>query len=130
MNKIIFKIRIDHILDLITNSSSELFVIANSMEKATLVEMTNTALTGTGFSIHENDIEERFINDNESVHEHAWKIAQMSQDLGITEDEFKEKMFATGPKWYGISFDRDEIYNSNVGIKLSELGYEMVNGDY
>lgn len=131
-NKIHFKIRLDHMIDLITNSSSELFVIANSMEKSVLVEMTNKVLEGTGFKISESCIEDRYLDNEDNVYDHNWQLEDMAEKLGQSKEEFMLTNFKNGPKWYGISFDRDQTYQSNYDITalLAGIGYEMVNGDY
>lgn len=128
--KMSFTINIDHVLDLITNSSSELFVIDAGMTKETLVEMVNEQLKGFS-SINIHNIEERFSRD-ESPEDFQWKMDELLNCLDETDSaEIKEKYF-TKPKFYGISFDRDYIYRSNIDVraKLCEIGFEFETGDY
>lgn len=133
-NKITFIFQFDHIIDIITNSSSELFVIENKCAKDTLLEMLNSALSGIT-KVTDYDIEERFFKDG-SYYDQESKI---DFSLEIFEDkdreEIKNKYFSS-PKYYGISFDRDWIYtlNNDKGIdlrsKLTSIGFELIDTDY
>ncbi len=131
MKKFIAFIRIDSMIDLITNSSSELFVIENTMAKPMLVELVNEALKGFS-SIDEDDIECRINRDSYSI----WEQDSMIEDaLRIfpesTREEIKEK-YLKDPKYYGISFDRDNISQSYVDVrgKLAAIGFELIDTDY
>lgn len=130
-NKILGFIRIDSMIDIITNSSSELFVTKNNMEVDALVEMVNTALSGTGFSISESCVEKRLVQD-EADYETQWKI---DDTLKLFPEEVREELktkYLTDPNFYGIAFDRDEIYNSNHDIRgiLLGIGFELIDTDY
>lgn len=129
--KIIAFIRIDSMIDIITNSSSELFVIENKMAIPVLVEMTNTVLAGTGFSITESCVEKRLVQD-ERDYDTEWKI---DEALKLFPEDVREELkakYLTEPNWYGISFDRDQIYLSDSDIrgKLTSIGYELIDTDY
>jgi len=130
-NKVLAFIRIDSIIDIITNSSSELFVIENKMAIPILVEMTNSVLSGTGFSITESCVEKRLVQDQQD-HETEWKI---NEALVLFPEHVREELkakYLTEPNWYGISFDRDDIYRNNDDIrgKLISIGYELIDTDY
>ena len=133
-NKIIGFIKIDHILDLITNSSSELFVIKNTMEKNILIELVNTALKGFD-KITDNSIEERFKKDGDFYSQDYDKEQILNYFPEELRDEIQEK-YLTKPNYYGISFDRDWIYsldnnkNFSVREKLKEIGFELIDTDY
>lgn len=133
-NKLVFKFTFDHIIDIITNSSSELFVIENKCAKEMIVEMVNEALKGcTSISI--NSIEERFFNDSETPGTHEWKINDTLENFPEeAREEIKQKYF-TKPKYYGVVFDRDWVYNQNnegfdVRDKLFKLGFTLEDTDY
>lgn len=130
-NKILAFIRIDSMIDIITNSSSELFVIENTMAIPVLVEMTNTALSNTGFSITESCVEKRLVKDQQD-YEIDWKI---DETLALFPEHVREELkakYLTEPNWYGIAFDRDHIYNSSNDIRdiLTNIGYELIDTDY
>lgn len=132
--KVFFLLRIDHVIDLITNSSSELYVIENKTAKETIVEMVNAALKGCT-SISVDCIEDHFYNDGSKPYEAEWKINEALELIPeIYREEAKQKYFST-PKYYGIVFDRDWVWEQeNKGYdfrgSLNKLGFEMVNGDY
>jgi hypothetical protein len=124
-------LKIDSFIDIITNSSSELFVIENKMAVDALVEITNEALKDTGFSIHTNCVELRIAKELRD-YESEWQINQALELFPENvREEIKEK-YLTHPNWYGISFDRDQIYQSDHDIRgiLSNLGYELIDTDY
>lgn len=132
-NKITFKFQIDHILDLITNSSSELFVIENKCAKETIAELINEALKNI-ITVKVSEIEERFKKDGQS--DCTWEIDNALELFPETDREMLKEKYFTTPKYYGISFDRDWIYRlNNEGRKdlrsiLTGIGFEMVDSDY
>jgi hypothetical protein len=130
-NKVLAFIRIDSMIDIITNSSSELFVIENKMAIPVLVEMTNTVLSGTGFSITESCVEKRLVQDQQD-YETEWKI---DEALALFPENVREELkakYLTEPNWYGISFDRDDIHRNDQDIRgrLTSIGYELIDTDY
>jgi len=132
--KVFAYLKIDHIIDLITNSSSELFVIENKCAKETICEIINEALKGAT-SVTVDCIEERFTKDGD-LYSQEYEIEnalKMFPENAI--EELKEKYFKN-PKYYGVSFDRDWIYqmdndlNFDVRSKLINIGFELVDTDY
>ncbi len=126
-------IKIDHIVDLITNSSSELFVIENKITKQTIVELLNSALKGYS-KVSESNIEDRFFKEGDlysQEYDIEETINKFPEDVRT---EIKDKYF-TNPKYWGISFDRDWIYQlDNNGFSLRdalfEIGFELIDTDY
>lgn len=131
--KLHFVFKFDHIIDIITNSSSELFVIENKCAKTMLVDLLNNALKGIK-NITEDDIEDRFKKDGD-MYDQQYEIDNALELFPEDDrDILKEKYFSS-PKYYGISFDRDWIYNLNskcIDIRniLIEIGFELVDTDY
>lgn len=127
-------LKIDHVIDLITNSSSELFVMEAKVSKDLIVEMINESLKGTT-SVSVDSIEERFFKEG-NTYDADWKIEQALEVFPENvRAELKEKYFVN-PVYWGVAFDRDWIYrqdNDNgvdVRSKLIELGFELVDTDY
>ncbi len=132
-NKIHFVIAVDHVVDLITNSSSELFVIENKCAKDAIVDIINEALSGiTTVSI--DSVEDRFKKDG-----HVWdNEGEITNALEAfpegAREELREKYFKD-PRYYGVSFDRDWIYQLNnegkdLRKRLAAVGFELVDTDY
>jgi len=126
-------LKIDHTIDLITNSSSELFVMEAKTSKQLVVEMLNEALKGAT-TVSLDSIEERVIKD----------CRQYEADLKIdealalfpegTREELRAK-YLTEPNYFGVSFDRDWVYemdNNGIYVRdiLSNLGFELIDTDY
>lgn len=128
MNKIHFTINVDNMIDLITNSSSELYVIDNNMTIETLVEMVNTTLKDTGFSISEYDVEKRYIKDGD-LYDQEYKIDQALELFPESEREKLKEQFFSKPLYYGISFDRDD-FTYEARQALESIGFECVDTDY
>lgn len=133
-NKIVGFIKVDHIIDLITNSSSELYVIQATMSKEIIAEMINATLSGIT-SVSVDSIEDRLNDNSDSVSDHEWQINQALEAFPVeAREELREKYFKN-PAYYGVVFDRDWIYEQdNIGNdvrhRLEQIGFEMINGDY
>lgn len=130
-NKIIAQIRIDSMIDIITNSSSELFVIKNCMEIEMIVDLVNKSLNDSQFHITESNVEKRIAKDL-AEYEVDWKITEALELFPEDKrDEIKEK-YLTEPNYYGIAFDRDHIYSSDTDVRgiLSKIGFELIDTDY
>ena len=131
MKKVIAIIRVDNMIDIITNSSSELFVInaKNTTAKA-LAELVNAAV---GFTFAtEHSLEKRFIKERPN-YEMAWNIDEVLENFPQEDREIlKEKYFKDGGNYFAITQDRDESYNNNYAVKnkLIELGFEFMGSYY
>jgi len=129
--KIIAFISIDHVVDLITNSSSELYVIKATGAKEILLELVNEALKEYTY-VHLTDFEDRFFKEGHTS-EADWKIQDILESFDEDDrKELKEKYF-TNPKYYGLVFDRDWVYNNgdyDFRDKLRGVGFELVDTDY
>jgi len=121
-------IRIDSIVDLITNSSSELFVIENKMTKEVLIELVNNALKGIT-SISNYSIEDRFVKDEAPYDSN---IDYILEKFPEEDREMLREKYFTDPRWYGISFDRDWISERDGDVReiLTKIGFELIDTDY
>ena len=126
MNKIMFVYQADSIADIITNSSSMLFVRKADVAKEVLAEMINSVDIGN--NVNPSEFEERVLKD-ERPSEIEYALEKYIE-AGII------KLEDLSPRWYGISFDRDWVWEQNnyrrndVRQKLENLGFEMIDGDY
>jgi hypothetical protein len=121
MKKIIAFIRIDNMVDIITNSSSELFVIENTMAKSLLVEIVNKALEGTKHKINEFCVDGRFKKDEAEYETYVDNILEYFPE---TDREMLREKYFTDPRYYSIAFDRDYMEDSVREI-LRNLGFEV-----
>ena len=119
-------IHIDSMIDIITNSSSELFVIENKLAKPLLVELVNTALTGTNHKITEFSIDDRFVKEKA---EYETYVDEILENFPSEDREELRKRYFTDAKYYAISFDRDHM-EDNVRTILYNLGFELIDSDY
>lgn len=121
-------IRIDNMIDLITNSSSELFVIESKGRTAeTLAELVNEALAGE-YKVSPNDFESRFKKES-SNYEMEWEIDNILENFPESDREMlREKYFSNGGNYFSIMFDRDWAYQNDYKVhnKLVELGFEFI----
>lgn len=126
-------LKINHVIDLITNSSSELFVLEAKMNKKLIVELVNEALKGAT-SITEDSIEERIFKEGH-VYDGEWQIQEALEKFPENvREELKAKYF-TNPNYWGVVFDRDWVYEMDsqgidVRFKMSQLGFELIDTDY
>ena len=133
-NKVLAFIRIDNFIDIITNSSSELFVLENTMAIPTLSEMVNEVLEGYG-KVSDHNIMSRFVKDKEN-YELDYFINDFLSLIPESDHEEIKKKYFTDTKWYAISFDRDWISDLNcshgfsVRDALSSIGFELIDTDY
>lgn len=123
MKQIVGLIRIDNMIDIITNSSSELFIIENNMAVPMLVELVNTAFNGK-LKISEYNIEGIFNKD-----EYAnTNIDEILDNFPESDREMLRTKYFTDPRWYKLSLDRDWIYRVEREIPLrkilTEIGFE------
>jgi hypothetical protein len=114
-------IRIDNMIDLITNSSSELYVIQNKMAKSILIEMLNEAFKGTGRRFTEFSIDGRFVRDKT---EYETYVDDILENFPESDREELRKKYFTVPRFYSISFDRGHMEDSDRQI-LYSIGFEI-----
>jgi len=128
--KVVAFLHIDNMIDLITNSSSELFVIKASLSKDVIVEMVNEAIKGFS-SISEDSLEMRFFKEG-SIWDQDYKMTEMLEMFDEDDREEIKLKYLTNPKYYGVVFDRDYIYQSSIDVrsKLAEIGFELIDTDY
>ena len=119
-------IRIDNMIDLITNSSSELYVIENNTAKTLLVKMLNEAFKGTNRRFTEFSIDDRFAKDKPD-----WELdvdALLENFPESDREELRQRYFST-PRFYAVSFDRDYMEDDDRQ-KLYSIGFELIDSDY
>ena len=118
-------------IDLITNSSSELFVInAKNTTAKVLTEMVNSALGYT--FVTENSFEPRFKKESAN-YEMEWEIDNILENFPEEDrEELRKKYFANGGNYFAITQDRDDSYRNDYKVKdtLIELGFEFMGSDY
>lgn len=131
-NKLHFIISVDHIIDIITNSSSELFIIENKHTPEILAAMVNDALVGFTHNVTPDDFEHRFKKDSNDMYSQQYEIDAALELFPDEEREQLREKYFTSPKYYAISFDRDRISSSYVDVrgKLAEIGFELIDTDY
>ena len=131
MKQIIAVIRVENMIDLITNSSSELFVInAKNTTAKVLTEMVNSALGYT--FVTENSFEPRFKKESAN-YEMEWEIDNILENFPEEDrEELRKKYFANGGNYFAITQDRDDSYRNDYKVKdtLIELGFEFMGSDY
>lgn len=113
-------------IDLITNSSSELYVIENTMAKSILVEMLNEAFKGTNRRFSEFSLDDRFVRNKA---EYETYIDEILENFPESDREELRKKYFTDPRYYSVSFDRDYMEDSDRKI-LYSLGFELEDGNY
>lgn len=129
----VFRMRVDHVIDLITNSSSELFVIENKCAKDAIVDLVNKALDGIT-SVSADSVEDRFQKDGH-LGDQEWEIQSALEKFPEADREELRNKYFKEPRYYGVVFDRDWVYQMNndgndVRSKLAEIGFELVDTDY
>ena len=132
MKKTIAIIRVENMIDLITNSSSELFVIsAKNTTAQALSEMVNEALKGAYRVVPEN-FEKRFKKES-SNYEIEWEVENILENFPEEDREtLREKYFSDGGNYFAFMQDRDDSYRNDYKVKdkLIELGFEFMGSDY
>lgn len=129
-------IRVENIIDLITNSSSELFVIQGTLEREVLAALINNTI-GEHRRVSPKDFEIRPVK-NESPYEYEWRLDEFLKDFPLETQERIRLAIEEGSSsgWYAISFDRDWVYtmtndfNIDVRDELFKIGFELIDTDY
>lgn len=132
MKRLIAFIQIDNMIDLITNSSSELFVIKADKPKEMLAELCREALRDYRPNFTIEDISDRIF---EGSHREWEESSKVEQALEVFPEEVREELrekYLTKPNYYAVVFDRDWEYHQNYQPKriLEEIGFEMIDNDY
>ena len=128
MKKVTAVIRIENVIPLITNSSSELFVIeAKDKTAEMLSEMVNAAIKQNIVSPY--SFEKRFKKES-SNYGMEWEIDNILENFPEGDREkLRNQYFTDGGNYFAIMFDRDED-NSKIKEVLTELGFEFMGSDY
>lgn len=124
-------IQIDNFIDLITNSSSELFVIRADQAKEYLLELLNESLKGYT-SFVPDGIEERMFEGNHYVSSEEYMLEETLAKFPVeARDEIKQK-YLSKPRFYGVVFDRDwDAQQDYVPQRILEsLGFELISSDH
>jgi hypothetical protein len=125
-NRTIGFIYVDNVIDLITNSSSELFTI-----RATMAQSLMEKLVADAMDVYYDFKIMRLENSN-GPNEEEWQLEDaLSIFAPEDREEIKEKYLGKA-KYYAVIVDRDLGYHTNYlhHKKLEELGFELISSDY
>ena len=132
MKKVLAIIRIENVIPLITNSSSELFVIeAKGKTAEMLAEMVNTSINPYDV-VSPKSFEKRFKKES-SNYDMDWEVDSILENFPEEDREkLRNQYFTDGGNYFAIMFDRDESYMNKYKVKnaLIELGFEFMGSDY
>lgn len=134
--KNIYIIRIENSIDLITNSSSELFVIKGDKQKEMILEMMNQAFDEEGLSYRASDYELQpsFTYDKDYSFDFEYEKNRMIEMFGEDKRTIVEQLFDDPDKanYYHFMFDRDDEYRLDYKIQsaLTRIGFEFLGSDY
>lgn len=126
MKNLVFILRVDNTIDLITNSSSELFVIKSTKQKDVVIKMLEKALE----DIYDYNIElgERVLKEKEE-----WEVDYEKTNFLNNFPEEKhaeiEELFSQ-TNWYSFVIDRDHEYIREIENALIKIGFELIDTDY
>lgn len=123
-------IRIENCIDIITNSSSELFVIKADKKKEIIFEMVKDALSEIT-PITLDSLEPRIFEGEHNTYEEDWMLNDFLAKIPeYKREEIKNQL--SQPNYYGLVFDRDWAYRIDYRHheKLKELGFELLTSDY
>lgn len=126
MKNLVFILRIDNTIDLITNSSSELFVIKSTKQKEVIIKLLEKALEG----IYDYNIKlgERVLKEKEE-----WEVDyEKTNFLNNFPEEKHEEIEAlfSQTNWYSFVIDRDHEYIREIENTLIKIGFELIDTDY
>ena len=123
-NKQKFKIRIDNSIDIITNSSSELFVIKGNRQKQDLIELLNSEI---GKVVTFNDWSVHISRFDDSKYDSSEEESIISDFLSNFSDEKAEKLskIINEDSYFAIYID-DYTISAFPWIedKLLEIGFQ------
>jgi hypothetical protein len=122
-------IYIDNVIDLITNSSSELFVIAADKPKEIILALVNDALKDYLSCV---DFEERYFEGTHSVFEEDYMLKNLLENFPEKDREEVKAKYFSAPKYYGVVFDRDWDYAMDYAPRqiLEDLGFTLIDSDH
>lgn len=134
--KNLYIIGVDNTIDLITNSSSELFVIKGDKQKAAIVEMMNEAFKARGLDItvRESSLDEQF-SKTDRWYDPEWDKQNLKENFPEEKHHLIDELFSVEEgkcNFYGYTFDRDEESRLDYQVHeaLVKIGFEFMGSDY
>lgn len=126
-NRTIAFIRIDNMIDLITNSSSELFTIKADQPLEIIEALVKEAMDGIGYSIDSCRLQ-----DGEDIREGDWVIENALAVFAPEDREEIREKYLSKAKYYAVIVDRDDGYHTDYAhhYRLKELGFELITIDF
>lgn len=126
-NRTIAFVYVDNAIDLITNSSSELFTIRATQPKEVIEALVGEAMGDIYYSMDVMRLE-----NSDGPNDEEW---QLEQALSVFAPEDREEVRAkyfNKAKYYAVVVDRDAGYDTNFKHhdNLIKLGFELVTTDY
>jgi len=121
-------INVDHVIDIITNSSSELFLIKANQEQKVIEDLVKEALPMIGYSFEVRCMEDGTLHEYETESRLDYILSHFAEEH---RDEIREK-YLSAPRYYAVIIDRDEDSEHDYVPRdnLQALGFELVDSDY
>ena len=125
-NRTIGFVYVDNVIDLITNSSSELFTVRANMAQPIMEKLVAEAL-----DIY-YDFKVMRLENSDGPNDEDWQIENALSIFAPEDREEIKTKYLGKAKYYAIVIDRDlaSEYNYSHHEKLKELGFELVDSDY
>lgn len=117
---------VDNMIDLITNSSSELFVL-KADQPQDMIERLVLSVMDVGYSFTVTHM-----SGDPDPRDEEWRMENVLKEFPEDKrDEIKEKYFSD-PKWYCVIVDRDAGYHTDYKHhnELQKLGFHLETSDY
>ena len=130
----LYILRVDNAIDLITNSSSELFVIKGDKQKEMVIEMISEAFKNNNIPacVSEWSIES-MVTREEFYYEATWEKENLKEKFPVEKHHLIEELYGnedSNPNFYGYRFDRDSEYRDDIRDALTSIGFEYIGSDY
>lgn len=126
-NRTIGFIRVDNVIDLITNSSSELFTIRANMAQSIIEELVVKAMDGLPY-----DFSVMRLENSNGPRDEEWELDDALKVFAPEDREEIKQKYLGKAKYYAVVVDRDLGYDTNYKHhdELMKLGFELVTSDY
>lgn len=120
-------LKFDHRVGIITNSSSELFLIKANQDEELIRKMVEEALE-CSYDFEVRYMEDGTLHDYEVESRMEYILSHFAEEHRA---EIKEK-YLSAPRYYAVIIDRDVDSELDYGPRnnLQNLGFELVDSDY
>lgn len=132
-----FLVRIDNCINLITNSSSELFIIKGDLQKEIVLEMMNASFENVGIDYRASlySLSDSFTRDSNWDFDIDYEKSRLKDIFSEEKSDLIDQLFAQEEdkaNYYHFTFDRDEEYHldGKVHDALVAIGFEFMGSDY